>query len=903
MGNAARRLWTGLYSFRLLVAIMLACGHAGATHLVGGELNYANLGNDNYRVELKLFKDCGTSIVPFDDPATIYVYGSDDQYVFSFEMPLVERDTLDAAFTDPCLLIPPEVCVDFGRYEITVNLPAIPDDYTLAYIRCCRNATILNAEGEDEMGNPLPPDLIGTTYSARIPATPTVNSNPVFNELPPIIVCSGQDINVDQSAFDADGDELRYSLCTPNVGGSLVNVFGDPLQERPPFEQIIWVPPYGPDNIMGGDPPLQIDPVTGFMTGRVPFTVGQFVVGVCVQEFRGGVLLSENKRDFQFNIADCREAIVTEYDLEPAPFQDTLQVTLEDEVFDFVLLCGTELAVQFYNLTDGADTVVWDFGDGSPPLLAEDPVHVFPDTGFYFVTLLGGPGDICADTFTQLINVQYQRAYADIAYEICYDPLQGMQFLDATNSPFVGAWMWDFGDGQTSDAADPVHVYEEEGTYEVSLEITEVNGCRTTMDTIVRVFFLDTVSLTDTLSLCGGDTVLLDLLISGEHAFSWSPSNSLNASDIRNPLAFPAVTTTYTVAITTELPTGDICVRVDSIVVLAGEGLPDIVDATDPFQCDSPVELAVTVDMDAAIDWALDGNFSGIIGEGNAIFQEQQGGITAYYVRAKAYNCISVDTVIVEQRGITVSGDDMVVCRGDETAVRPQVSSLDDDFTFTWLPPGGLIDDAVPEYVFYPEENTTVSLVAENSTGCSGAAEFEIIISTLDELSATATPDVLPNPQLVSFQAVENDIYTYSWEPAGLFDDPSLNGPAAFIASSAQFTVTVTDLNGCEHVDTVYVELLEPCDEQNIFIPSAFSPNGDGLNDLFRITSDIVESLTLSVYDRWGEKVFESHDPGNGWDGTFNGRNLGNDVFGYILKVVCRGGEQFVRQGNVTLVR
>ncbi len=86
-----------------------------ATHIVGGELNYEKLSGDQYKITLKLYKDCGISIVPFDDPAGIYVYDGNNNIIDTLELPIVERDTLDATFEDPCLVIPPEICVDFAK--------------------------------------------------------------------------------------------------------------------------------------------------------------------------------------------------------------------------------------------------------------------------------------------------------------------------------------------------------------------------------------------------------------------------------------------------------------------------------------------------------------------------------------------------------------------------------------------------------------------------------------------------------------------------------------------------------------------------------------------------------------------------------------------------------------------
>ena len=903
-----RRKNPGILSKLILLPIMLLTTLSmQATHIVGGELNYTNLGNDNYKLELKLYKDCGTSIVPFDNPATIYVYGGDDLFLASFEIPLVERDTLDAAFDDPCLVIPPDVCVDFAKYELVVNLPAIPDNYTLAFIRCCRNATILNAEGEDLFGNPLPPDLIGATYVARIPASPTINSNPVFNEFPPIIVCSGQPISVDQSAFDADGDQLVYSLCTPYVGGSLVNVFGDPFTERPPFEEIHWVDPFGLDNIMGGEPPLSIDPVTGQLSGQAPFTIGQFVVGVCVQEFRDGILLSENKRDFQFNIADCQELIVTDYEIEDEPYQDTLPININNTLFDYVLLCDTNnLAIQFYDLSMGADEVIWDFGDGSALVTEADPIHIFPDTGFYLVSLLSPPMEACVDTFWQLINVQLQHSISDFTFSPpqCYDPSSGLQFTDLTSAPVnIDSWSWNFGDGSSGAQQHPIHFYAGDGDYDVSLEILEDNGCRSTYETTISVDDLDAFSLIDTLSLCGRNSVLLELVIDGDHEYLWSPAATLSQSDIAEPLAFPLTNTVYTVEIRTIRDSGDTCLQEGRVVVLTDVGLPVINDITDPFQCDNPIHLGVDVLNEIEIIWSLDGGFQNVIGDEAEIDFFQEDDIEAYFIQATNYNCERRDTIIVEQRAINIEGDDVIACKGEEIAIRPIVSSLDPSYSYTWTPEGGQIDNSIPEYVFAPLESTEVTVDIINESGCRATRDFLIDISIISDLDVVAEPSVIVGETLIQFQATPSDSYDYAWQPAAVFDDPLINTPVALVSETSEFIVEVTDMNGCNHFDTVVITLLESCDEQHIFIPSAFSPNGDDLNDIFRIQSEILQSVTLQIFDRYGNMVFETTEISEGWDGRFQGSNLGNDVFGYILKVVCIGGEQYVKKGSVTLVR
>ncbi|MBL0288377.1 MAG: hypothetical protein IPQ19_13490 [Bacteroidetes bacterium] len=129
------------------------------------------------------------------------------------------------------------------------------------------------------------------------------NSNPVFTNFPPVVICANKPIIFDHSAIDRDGDSLVYKLCKPFEGGSQFDPSGD-FPVSPPFIEVDFASPYSLQNILGGIP-LVINSKTGLLSGT-PNTIGQFVVGVCVSEFRNGIFIGETKRDFQFNVADCQ---------------------------------------------------------------------------------------------------------------------------------------------------------------------------------------------------------------------------------------------------------------------------------------------------------------------------------------------------------------------------------------------------------------------------------------------------------------------------------------------------------------------------------------------------------------------------------------------------------------------
>jgi hypothetical protein len=130
------------------------------------------------------------------------------------------------------------------------------------------------------------------------------------------VVCVNNPLKFDHSAYDKEGDLLVYSFCDPLSGGGRGGGGGNcnsvtPTPDcPPPFTPVAFrAPQYTYLFPMGGNPPVTINSLTGQISGE-PNTIGQFVVSVCVSEYRNGVLLSTLRRDFQFNVASCQGTVV-----------------------------------------------------------------------------------------------------------------------------------------------------------------------------------------------------------------------------------------------------------------------------------------------------------------------------------------------------------------------------------------------------------------------------------------------------------------------------------------------------------------------------------------------------------------------------------------------------------------
>jgi hypothetical protein len=419
-----------VFAASVFIALFLSPAISKAWHIIGGEIYYTCLGSNNYRITLKVYRDCN-STTPFDNPASISIFNASGIVLQTIQIGFPGATSINPDLSNPCLQLPPGICVEEGIYEATVNLPPVAGGYDISYQRCCRNSTIVNI---------FDPQNTGATFTTHIPdnSLASCNSSPRFTNYPPIVICVDEPLIFDHSATDPDGDDLVYSLCAPFQGADPNNPQPSP-SPPPPYAPIIWNPPYNLNNQIGGNPPMTIDAVTGELIGY-PTTLGQFVVGVCVKEYRNGVFLSQNIRDFQFNITTCNPLIEANFTAQNTVNTDTL------------LVCGS-YSVIFDNLSYGSSDFQWDFGvigittDVSS---ASDPTYTYPDTGVYKVMLAAAPGLNCGDTIYKYVEIR-KGVVADFDFEseCVFVPVN---FTD-TSVPLdgvVSSWDWNFGDGGVS---------------------------------------------------------------------------------------------------------------------------------------------------------------------------------------------------------------------------------------------------------------------------------------------------------------------------------------------------------------------------------------------------------------------------------------------------------------------
>ena len=157
--------------------------------------------------------------------------------------------------------------------------------------------------------------------------------------------------------------------------------------------------------------------------------------------------------------------------------------------------------------------------------------------------------------------------------------------------------------------------------------------------------------------------------------------------------------------------------------------------------------------------------------------------------------------------------------------------------------------------------------------------------------------------QPLQLNAVDNNnagFINYSWSPSFGLNNTIIKDPVAILNRDITYTVTATTAEGCTAKDDISVKVfIGP----EIYVPNAFTPNNDGLNDVFIVKGDNVATVHMLIFDRWGEKVFESENADFNWDGTYRGKELNSGVFVYYLKATCFSNNEIIRKGNITIVK
>jgi gliding motility-associated-like protein len=553
--------------------------------------------------------------------------------------------------------------------------------------------------------------------------------------------------------------------------------------------------------------------------------------------------------------------------LNPAPYPVTLIITdingCKDTLIDTLKTLGPlpyfyadtftgcrPLIVTFVD-TSVSDSVlvqwIWNFGDGSPnDTTYNDSIsHTYTVTGAFNVTMTVRDTNGCVKTIVK--NNFIQPTYPNPAFTVdtfaCR--LDVLTYNASATTVVSGTYDWDFGDGNIFSTTNPVttHAYANDGLYVVSLTVTDINGCDSTITDTIRIlkptancsWTIDTV-------YCGNMQVTFTDLSTGMQgpASQWAWNFGVaGSSTLQNPTAFYSTGGIFSVTLT----------------ITNGGGCKD------------------TIVLDSIITVPL---------------------ATGDFTITPANGCNPL-TVCFNSSALNTTN--YVWDFGDGTVDTTTIDSI----CHTYLNPGTFNPLLFLEYSL--PNGDTCQTPATNLTG-------PVIVSNVINVSFSGIP-AIPGPPYIVSVPIDSLLaltvnysggtppYTYSWSPdTGINCDTCVNMIIVGTGDTIVYVFTIHDNTGCIGGDSIMV-LSEACFEENVF-PNIFSPNADGLNDIF-YTRGVCnsEKYSLHIYDRWGTLMFATTLRNNGWDGR---SNSGVDASAGAYYVVVRVDEQ-IHKGVVHLVR
>ena len=911
-----------------------------ASHIVGGELTYAFLSYNidrsevNYRVTMNLYRD--PAGIPFPNQVDFGIFLQDDSgswssYNVTQNVPITELELIPPD-ADPCKTsIFSDRELEVGIYSFDITLEVSNHNYMIAYQACCRNFNLNNIESIGD---------IGAVYDIIISPEAQIsgNSSPTYNTIPPQFVCANFDINVDHSAIDRDGDSLVYKFCIPISPGvndpTLPNCCGcvtpNPFVCVPPYEEVVFTNGFTPQIPMGGNPTVAINNESGLIHG-IPSELGAYVVAVCVEEYRNGVLLSTVRRDFQFIVITCTENLVAEVQADEYAINTTnnRRIALFESCgeldFDMINLSTDIQYIQDYSwqIFDENDNLVI----SKSGLDSRDSQLNFPSHGMYSGYMILNDGATCFDTaFMQFVITED----IDLSYAIDYDTcIAGPVTYENLSTPTDIDYSWIFGDGGVDSTYNTSHIYPDKGTYEVSLMAIDSIGCIDSLTQIIdwypiELFPPDTISIDTT--ICYHDSIFIydDWISEAGIYFNYIPNMTTGCDSIVEKYLVGLTDDIGITFLAANICIGDSFNFNNRFIMIAGTYLDTLISSAG---CDSIIELNLTV---------LETSETSIVEEicsgDNFIFDQDTLINPGIYVDTliNILNCDSIvvlDLIVNEDTesfiDVSICENEFYIFEGDTlTAVGQYEFTINNSNNCDSIIQIDLVQRPISEYSymdticsgetynFGSQRLTTEGIYFDtltNTYGCDSIIVLDLIVGQnlsridldgpLEEIYGTIitlVPEVI-GEELVTYVWSENDqILSNAITLEYLLEDDSW----IYFQSTNELY--------CAAVDSIFIRSII---EKNVYIPNAFSPNGDGFNDIFYLgASNTLVAHRLTVFDRWGNLMFqndksETITENTGWNGTFNNENVEIGTYTYMFELFYINGDTEIRSGSVNVFR
>jgi gliding motility-associated-like protein len=566
------------------------------------------------------------------------------------------------------------------------------------------------------------------------------------------------------------------------------------------------------------------------------------------------------------------------------------------------LTCTGKEVVFSQNVQGQNPTIYWDFGDGSPVVQSNTKIvtHTYTTPGLYTVKLTAVLPSGCSrsEIKQDVIEVQDFRAdfTSDVTSGVCYPLL--VTFSDQSVGQ-ISDWQWSFGDQEFSTLPNPQHNYTLPGTYDVQLIVKTAFGC---VDTILKTAYIVTNGPTASFSIdkeeaCINETVNFTVNSSNNvSSFTWVFGDGNSASGTSASHAYDSTGLLIPSLVISD-PSGNCTVS-----------LPDSVRIYDVKAAFSVSDDSICAPGDVQIDNQSIGfnSFTWQFGQGNAnpselnpLVSYTSPGISQISLAiSSSIGCLDTayQNISVFPKPIPGIIRDTGICIGDTIQLRASGGVL-----YRWKPDTFLSDPLIPNPLAYPDTSINYTMITTSTEGCIDS------LSTLIYVQQEPLQIALQDTNLIVGESLGLDLnagqgFIYQWSPPEFLSCSDCPNPTIKPLESRTYWISITDAYGCfSLLDSIKIDV------ENLYsldVPKAFSPNGDGVNDIIYVKGwGLKELLSFKIYNRFGELVFESTDFNKGWDGSYRGKIQDIETYVYTVEALTYGDKVLSKKGNISLLR
>lgn len=565
--------------------------------------------------------------------------------------------------------------------------------------------------------------------------------------------------------------------------------------------------------------------------------------------------------------------------------------------------------VAFKGTSKNAETLAWDFGDGTVVAGSDNIVsHTYTTHGAYVPKL------VLIDSFNCKVGITNRDTLfvRDIKPNMQNTLQTGcdsavMAFTNSTQVWYdrIASYQWSFGDKTTSTQANPSHYYYKSGNYTTKLVVTSAMGCKDSVTRVLnipvyqspqpRITAADSICFNSSLSLAGSDTHS-DTVIT---QWNWQYGNGQSASGQKQTYNWP-YSGKYQVQLTATNGHGCTGTTTHPVTVLS---LPVLDAGPDTSICRGQTLLLQPSGADV---YTWSDNHTPPCSNCKVSEVRPLTG-TRYYLKGSSrFGCVSYDSLFVDVKQPTrisrMAAD--TLCAGESSKLLATGAER-----YEWIPATGLNNAHIANPVATPAATTTYTVIGGDLKGCFSDTQRVTVrvypIPVFDITDSVKNVNV-GYPDTIRTRS-SADITTWRWAPAAGLSCANCPNPVVLSKQDMTYTAKVFNEGGCTAQDQVTVHVL--CNGINVFMPNTFSPNNDGANDRFYPRGKGLYNIrALRIFNRWGQAVYErvnfqANNESYGWDGSFGGQPGQAGVYVYVMEIECNNGTVMTYKGNVMLMR